>query len=278
MMSRQILIFVLLIILNTTTIVSAVRCHNDNCSISLNYTTDTIIDTTNCTFTVTDACFTSLSIKLHSGEGSFSTYPANADLTPMFLLHNRALDSLTTAIWFRKKLMTQLFTYTCTSDSFCGEDRAQQIYHQAKMLNFDSVWSNLAESLHQSSTNNNPTCMNERNEATTCNGGVCQASFSSESDVITRACVSPRGTVDPTGLIMSTSNAASLQLQSTVIYSCNKDRCNDDTTINRVKQILMDSNLFNTTKPTIISNSAVGHYSCFGTFTFLSLLTFVVWY
>ncbi|CAF1522340.1 unnamed protein product [Adineta ricciae] len=277
-MSRQILIIVLLIVLNTTIIVSAVRCHNDNCSISLNYTADSIIDTTNCTFTVDDACFTLLSIKLPSGESSFSTSPISADLIPIFLLNNRALDSLTTTIWFRKKLMTQSFTYTCTSDSFCGEDRAQEIYHQVKMLHFDSVWSNLAESLHQSSTNNNPTCMNERNEAVTCNGGVCQASFSSESGVVTRACISPRGAIDPTGLMIITSNAASLQLQSTVIYSCNKDRCNDDITVNRVKQILMDSNLFNTTKTTIVSNSAVDHYSCFGTFTFLSLLTFVFWY
>ena len=120
--------------------------------------------------------------------------------------------------------------------------------------------------------------MNERNEAVTCNGGVCQASFSSESGVMTRAGSSPRGTIDPTGLMISTSNAVSLKLESAVIYSCNKDRCNDDTTINRVKQILMNSNLFNTTKTTIISNSAIGHYSYFGTFTFLSLLTFVVWH
>ena len=274
-MFRQSLIFFVLVILKTATIVSAVQCHSSNCSIALNPAID-YIDTTNCTYSVDDACITTLMINLVSSEGILSTTPVSADSFPVFLLNGRAQESLITTLWFRKKLITHALTYICTTGTFCGEDRAQEIFRQSKMLNIDSVWNNLTESLHITSTNNNSTCMNERNQAVTCNNGVCQVAVSSDSSVIARRCISPRGTTDSTGLVIMTSNAASLHLQSSIVYSCNKDRCNDDVTVNRVKQILMGSKLFTTTNITVISGGAADQLSCSGHHTFIRLLISVV--
>ncbi|CAF1001073.1 unnamed protein product [Adineta ricciae] len=166
----QILIFFLLTVLYTTSIVSAVQCHNSDCFINLNRTID-IINTTHCTYSAADVCTTSLEIELLPSEGI-----------------------LTTTVWFRKKSITQKFIYLCTTDAFCGKDRAQELFHQAKALNGDSILNNLTESLHQTSANNNPKCKNEQNEEVTCNSGICQAIIYSGNDVVTRACVSPRET------------------------------------------------------------------------------------
>ncbi|CAF1201126.1 unnamed protein product [Adineta ricciae] len=87
-----------------------------------------------------------------------------------------------------------------------------------------------------------------------------------------------RETTDPTGLIISTINSASLEPQSSILYSCNKDRCNDDATVNRVKQILIDNKLFNTTKVTPFPGGGADHLYCFGPHTFISLLVLIAWY
>ncbi|CAF4612351.1 unnamed protein product, partial [Didymodactylos carnosus] len=113
------------------------------------------------------------------------------------------------------------------------------------------------------------TCMNEQNQPVLCNNGVCQAIISENSNGIIRTCVSPSTLVDPTGMMITTTNINTFK-QGMIVYSCNKNMCNDETTVNNIKQILIESGLFpanpvTTPVPTTSTTTTTGSPTTFST-------------
>ena len=133
---------------------------------------------------------------------------------------------------------------------------------------YSELWANLVTRLYDYSDNlNNLVCSDNQDKPVACPYGFCQL-ISSDSTSFTRSCVHNSSIGNHYGVIVESKTISKTDIESTVIYTCNKPMCNNSTMAKEVRQLLDERGLLihsatttSTTTTTTVTKRSTGNTS-----------------
>ncbi|CAF1282000.1 unnamed protein product [Adineta ricciae] len=130
----------------------------------------------------------------------------------------------------------------CFSNDSCFSD-ISYIHDLGRRLQVGRSRAELQPDLYNSShATDDLSCDNNQNQTIPCPNGLCQLIYDGESQYI-RNCIPNGFSVLPPGIFIASSMIDSFKNESSFIYICNRNRCNNMSMARKVRQTLKDYGL-----------------------------------
>ncbi|UJR10995.1 hypothetical protein I4U23_015179 [Adineta vaga] len=144
----------------------------------------------------------------------------------------------TTLIWLNRVQVERIFQIFCFNKSECDKNTINRTYIDVRNLEYAELWAHLVTRLYDSrSEPNKLTCTNDQDASVSCSEGFCQL-ISNDLLTFSRTCV-PKGTMsNPYGIILESKTIPGKDIESSIMYTCNRPMCNSLTMANEILHLL----------------------------------------
>jgi len=107
-----------------------------------------------------------------------------------------------------------------------------------RRFQYPELWANLVTGLYDAVANpQNLVCADNQDKAVPCPYGFCQL-ISRDSSSFSRRCVLNGSIPNPYGVILESKTITETDIESSVMYTCNKPMCNNSTMAKEVRHLL----------------------------------------